>query len=111
MRVLIMNYQPEGLARDLALYLPGSAPTLSLASLSVRPLFLSLIETYLFALDPISIRPALKAIILALLPGLEEETSDDFETTLRIVNKFRTATLKANADIASMNGHTDGQYF
>src|SRR5436190_717555 len=111
MPMLIMDYQPEGLARDLALYLPGIALTLSFASLSVRPLFLSLIETYLLDLDPISIRPALKAIILALLPGLEEETSDDFETTLRIVNKFRTASLQANADTTDPDVDTDSQYF
>lgn len=40
-------------------------------------------------LEPWAIRPALKAILLALLPGLEEETSDDFEPTLRIINKLR----------------------
>jgi hypothetical protein len=105
------DYQSEGLARDLTLYFPGIASTLSFASLSVRPLFLSLIEAYLLNLNPISIRPALKAIILALLPGLEEETSDDFETTLRIVNKFRTATLRANAEATSPGADTDSQYF
>lgn len=35
------------------------------------------------------LRSALKAITLALLPGLEEETSEEFERTLSLLNKFR----------------------
>lgn len=37
------------------------------------------------------LRSALKAITLALLPGLEEETSEEFERTLSLLNKFRSA--------------------
>lgn len=99
--------QPDGLARDLPLYLPGIAPTLTFASLSVRPLFLSLVETYILDLDPSRLRPALKALILALLPGLEEETSDDFDTALQIVDKLR----KRCEAISSPSGGNGGQYF
>ncbi|PGH04659.1 hypothetical protein AJ80_08493 [Polytolypa hystricis UAMH7299] len=104
--------KPEGLARDLALYLPGIAPTLTFASLTVRPLFLSLVETYLVDLDSAAIRPALKAIVLALLPGLEEETSEDFDTTLGIVNKFRNLSFDAGQQVAYQgDDDTGGQYF
>ncbi|OJD15453.1 hypothetical protein AJ78_04294 [Emergomyces pasteurianus Ep9510] len=100
----------DRLSRDLALYLPGIAPTLSFASLTVRPLFLSLVEGYIVDLDPASLRPALKSIILALLPGLEEETSEDFETALRIVNKFRTINFREEYSSDS-NTDTGSQYF
>lgn len=40
-------------------------------------------------LDPRSLRPAMKSIILALLPGLEEETSEDFDRTLNLVARFK----------------------
>ncbi|KAJ5583270.1 hypothetical protein N7535_001890 [Penicillium sp. DV-2018c] len=100
----------EGLSHDLPLYLPGLAPTLTFASLTVRPLFLSLVEGYLVDLEPWAIRPALKAIILALLPGLEEETSDDFEPTLRIINKLRDAASKLETQRTSEAG-ASGQYF
>ncbi|KAJ9325836.1 hypothetical protein DTO027B5_3864 [Paecilomyces variotii] len=103
--------KPEGLSHDLPLYLPGIAPTLTFASLSVRPLFLSLVETFLPDLEPWAIRPALKAIILALLPGLEEETSDDFETTLRIINKFRNVSSQMRTQRPSDNADSSGQYF
>ncbi|KAJ6127064.1 hypothetical protein N7523_002676 [Penicillium sp. IBT 18751x] len=100
----------EGLSHDLPLYLPGLAPTLTFASLSVRPLFLSLVEGYIVDLEPWAIRPALKAIILALLPGLEEETSDDFELTLRILNKLRDVSGHLETQRTAEAG-ASGQYF
>ncbi|KAJ5081607.1 hypothetical protein NUU61_009871 [Penicillium alfredii] len=100
----------EGLSHDLPLYLPGLAPTLTFASLTVRPLFLSLVEGYIVDLEPRAIRPALKATLLALLPGLEEETSDDFEPTLRTINKLRSAA--GCLEIQKTSGtEASGQYF
>ncbi|KFY28239.1 hypothetical protein V493_03029 [Pseudogymnoascus sp. VKM F-4281 (FW-2241)] len=81
----------DSLSRDLPLYLPGLSSTLSFASLTVRSPFLELLKTHLVPLDPLSLRPALKAIILALLPGLEEETSEDFDQTLKLLNDFKKA--------------------
>ena len=86
------SLQREGLSNDLNLYLPGLAPTLSFASLSVKPNVLTLLETYIPHLKPSSLRPALKSLVLALLPGLEEENSDEFEWTLRILEALKSAT-------------------
>ncbi|KAM5474324.1 hypothetical protein MauCBS54593_001898 [Microsporum audouinii] len=98
----------DGLARDLAIYLPGIAPTLSFASLSVRPLFLSLIENHILQLNPTALRSAVKSIILALLPGLEDETSEDFEETLKLVDKLRDVSSAAGDDSGAAAG---SQYF
>lgn len=76
----------------------------------MRPLFLSLVEGYIVDLEPWAIRPALKAILLALLPGLEEETSDDFEPTLRIINKLRDVAGRLETQRISEAG-AFGQYF
>ncbi|GKZ19519.1 endosome to Golgi transport protein [Aspergillus brasiliensis] len=103
--------EPEGLSHDLPLYLPGIAPTLTFASLTVRPLFLSLVETYICNLEPWAIRPALKAILLALLPGLEEETSDDFDPTMRLVNKFRDIASKMDTYKQEAETSPSGHYF
>ncbi len=70
-------------------YLPGIASTLTYASISVRSLFLSLIEEYVVKLPTVALRPATKALILALLPGLEEENSDEFEKTTRLLNQLK----------------------
>lgn len=67
-------------------------------------------EGYIIDLEPWALRPALKAILLALLPGLEEETSDDFEPTLRILNKLRDASGRLETQRTSEAGAT-GQYF
>ena len=84
-------YQNETLSQELYLYLPGLSSVLSFASLSVRPFFLALFDNYIVPLDLITTRPALKAIILSLLPGLEDETSEDFDRVLEILDKFREA--------------------
>lgn len=89
----------ETLSNELSIYLPGLSPTLSFASLSVRSLFLSLFEAHFLKLDSSCLRPALKALILALLPGLEEETSEDFERTLRIINAFKLILSNDNDSV------------
>ncbi|KAL4887184.1 protein dopey [Aspergillus karnatakaensis] len=103
--------KPEGLSYDLPLYFPGVASTLTFASLAVRPLFLSLIETYVCDLEPWAIRPALKAIILSLLPGLEEETSDDFDATLRLINTLREIASRMETQRPGAEAKSTGQYF
>ncbi|GME64882.1 cellular morphogenesis regulator [Neofusicoccum parvum] len=43
--------QTSALSRDLHVYFPGLASVLSFASLSVRPAFLSIIETYVLSVE------------------------------------------------------------
>lgn len=77
------------MALDLPVYLPGVSGVLAFASLSLRPTFLSLIERHIVPLERNQLRPALRSLILALLPGLEEENGEDFERTLNVVDKLR----------------------
>jgi hypothetical protein len=44
------------------------------------------------------LRPCLKSIILSLLPGLEDETSEDFEDVVRVLDKFREASKETEND-------------
>lgn len=101
----------DALSNDLPLYLPGLSSTLSFASLSVRTPFLELLERYLLKLDPRSLRPALKAIILALLPGLEEETSEEFERTLKLLDGFKHALRPASTEDLGENHSSGDEYF
>jgi hypothetical protein len=96
-----MVFQLQGqdnLSRDLSLYLPGISSTLTFASLTVRPIFLSLMEDRLLKLPTTTLRPALKAIILSLLPGIEDETSEDFDRVLDILDKFRDLFSRAGSE-------------
>lgn len=89
---------PAGVARDLSLYLPGLSPVLSFASLTVRSPFLILLRQHILPLPAPTLRPACKALILTLLPGLEDEGSEDFDTTYKLINDFRNA-LRADAEL------------
>ncbi|CZS94623.1 probable regulator of reproduction DopA [Rhynchosporium agropyri] len=101
----------DSLSNDLPLYLPGLSSTLSFASLSVRSPFLDLLEKHLLKLDPRSLRPALKAIILALLPGLEEENSEEFERTLKLLDGFKHALRPPSTEDLGENHSSGDEYF
>ncbi|KAE9979499.1 hypothetical protein EG328_000826 [Venturia inaequalis] len=103
---------PENLARDLHLYLPGLSSLLSFAALSVRPYFLSLLEDHILHIDSLALRPAIKSIILTLLPGLEDETSEDFERVVQVLDKFRAVSEeKLNDTQENEEGDTRDSYF
>ncbi|KAI1394141.1 putative regulator of reproduction dopa [Hypoxylon trugodes] len=101
----------DGLSRDLPLYLPGLAPTLSFASLTARAPFLDLLESHVLQVDPRSLRPAMKSVILALLPGLEDETSEDFDRTLRILENFKAAIRPAHREDLTAIDSTGDDFF
>lgn len=98
------------MSRDLPLYFPGLASVLSFASLTVRAPFLDLLERYFLDLDPRLLRPAMKSVVLALLPGLEEETSEDFDRTLRLVERFKAAIRPAGSEDITAT-HSSGDDF
>ncbi|MCJ1384773.1 hypothetical protein MMC17_007891 [Xylographa soralifera] len=101
----------EGLSANLSLYLPGLMPILSFAALSVKPTALALFETYVVAVDPGYLRPALKAIILALLPCLEEESTEEFDRTLQILAALKEALGGERKNINSYTDASGTQYF
>lgn len=90
--------------------MPGLASTLSFASLSVRSPYLDLLERHFLKLDPRSLRPAMKSIILALLPGLEDETSEDFDRTFHLVESFKNAIRPENSKELAER-HSSGDTF
>ena len=101
----------DGLSKDLSLYLPGLAPTLSFAALSVKPSLLKLFEAYILPLGPKPLRPALKAVILALLPGLEEDSSEEFDRTLGLFATLKRAmAVEESGGLNALDSSGD-QYF
>lgn len=79
----------DGLASDLALWTPGLSTVLTNANLNTTPPYLELLFRYYVPLGT-RIRPALKSIILALLPGIDEEGGEYFDQTLELIDSFRT---------------------
>ncbi|CAI6339107.1 unnamed protein product [Periconia digitata] len=101
----------EALSRDLHLYFPGFATVLSFASLSVRPLFLAVFETRILKLPSQALRPPLKAAILSLLPGLEDETSEDFERIVSVLDKLRAAVKSQPEETVDANHEDSSSHF
>ena len=68
---------------------------MSFASLSVRPVLLSLFEKHIVRLDAVYLRLASRSVILALLPGLEERNSEEYGRTLSILHQFKENLSKS----------------
>ena len=63
------------------------------------------------ALDSLTLRPALKAILLALLPGLEEESSEEFERTHSILQGLKNAVSGGNRTKKEARDASGDQFF
>lgn len=98
---------PELLAKDLSLYSSGLFPLLATAALSVKPVLLSVYETFFVPLKK-ALRPCLTGLIIALLPGLEEG-SDFYARTFTLLKQV----CAAQADQISVTSHlvADDKYF
>ncbi|KAH9920216.1 Dopey, N-terminal-domain-containing protein [Epithele typhae] len=81
------SFQSEGLLRDLALWSSGLFPFFEYASTAVKPTVLNLFDTHYLPLQA-ALRPVMKSFILALLPGLEEETGEYFEKVLALLDRL-----------------------
>ncbi|EJU02805.1 hypothetical protein DACRYDRAFT_94483 [Dacryopinax primogenitus] len=77
----------DGLARDLQIWSSGLFPFFQSAATSVRPTLLNIYDTHYLPLQG-RLRPVMKAFILALLPGLEEETSEFFDKVLNLLDRL-----------------------
>ncbi|KAK5125109.1 hypothetical protein LTR85_000783 [Meristemomyces frigidus] len=85
---IFSTFGVEFLSAHLHEYLPGLSSVLSFASLSVRPSLYVLFEQHVVQQPSSDLRPALKSLILALLPAIEEETSEDFDRAFAIVESL-----------------------
>ncbi|KAI0375501.1 hypothetical protein BV20DRAFT_986250 [Pilatotrama ljubarskyi] len=77
----------EGLQRDLALWSSGLFPFFEYASTAVKPTVLNIFDTHYLPLQA-GLRPVMKSFILALLPGLEEETGEYFDKVLALLDRL-----------------------
>lgn len=77
----------DGLKRDLLLWSSGLFPFFEYAATSVKPALLNLYDTHFLPLGT-SLRPAARALVLALLPGLEEEAGEFFDKVLALLDRL-----------------------
>ncbi|KAK3117616.1 hypothetical protein LTR53_000844 [Teratosphaeriaceae sp. CCFEE 6253] len=89
---IFRTFGSKYLSSHLSDYLPGLAPVLAFASLSVRPGLYALFEQHIVKISQAELHPAMKALILSLLPALEEETGEDFGRALSITQSLEVAS-------------------
>ncbi|KAG6336234.1 hypothetical protein ID866_2853 [Astraeus odoratus] len=77
----------EGLKHDLPLWSSGLFPFFEYASTSVKPTLLNIYDTHYLPLQH-NLRPVMKSFVLALLPGLEEETGEFFDKVLVLLDRL-----------------------
>ncbi|KAF7191529.1 Protein dopey [Pseudocercospora fuligena] len=104
------TFGTEFVAGHLHEFLPGLAPVLSFASLSVRPLVYDLFQSHVVYLSTSDLRPALRSIILGLLPALEEGQGDDFDRAFAILNTLETRFAPTVED-AVTSRNSDGYFW
>lgn len=75
---ILTTIGPDNLRRDLPAWTSGLLPFFQYAATSIKPMVLSIFGRFYLPLQE-ALRPATKAFILALLPGLDEEASEWFE--------------------------------
>ena len=68
-------------------------------------------EKHILKVDSRSLRPAFKAIILSLLPCLEEESSDECERALGFLDKLKETLLIDGQEYDSEQRSSSQQYF
>lgn len=77
----------DGLRRDLFLWTSGLFPFFEYSATSVKHTLLDIYDKYFLAMQG-SLRPVMKSFIVALLPGLEEETGEFFDQVLNLLDRL-----------------------
>lgn len=107
---IFSTFGSEHIAAHLHEYLPGLSSVLSFASLSVRPALYSLFEDHIVRLSSDDLRPALKSLVLSLLPALEEETSEDFDRAFAILRELEDEFMP-DSDSDALTQESDGYFW
>lgn len=90
----VIAAQIDGLAQDLPIYTLGIFPFFEHASSLVRVEVLNIFEKYMIPLGG-KLLPHLPSTIIALLPGLEEETGEHFESCASLLDKIQSRIGKS----------------
>ncbi|KAJ9474697.1 Protein dopey [Pseudozyma hubeiensis] len=90
---ILSTIGPDGLRRDLQVWTSGLLPFFQYASTSVKPTLIAIYESFYLPLQN-DLRPLTKTLQMALLPGLEEETSEYYERTLRLLDGISDAVTQ-----------------
>lgn len=72
---------------QLSIWLPGLLPLLAYASMNVKPPLIAIYEKYIIP-SP-NLLSVLRPLLLAVLPGIDDETSESFNDALALIEKIK----------------------
>lgn len=84
----------ERLLSELSVWLPGILPLMTHASINVKPHLIALYQDYILTLPQLP-RYVIKPLLVALLPGIDDESSETFEEVFKLLDDIK---LKLNDD-------------
>ncbi|ODQ67677.1 hypothetical protein NADFUDRAFT_50096 [Nadsonia fulvescens var. elongata DSM 6958] len=79
----------EALASSIAVWIPGLLPLMAYASTNLVPHLLELFNQHILKLPPRTLRHVLRPILLALLPGIEQESIESFDQTMTLIHQVQ----------------------
>ncbi|KAI9289079.1 Dopey, N-terminal-domain-containing protein [Umbelopsis sp. AD052] len=79
--------EPNQLVEDLPLWSAGVFPFVQHAATHVKPQLLSIFEKYYVRLGP-DLKPAMRGLVIALLPVVEEEGSEFFDKGIALIDQL-----------------------
>lgn len=77
------------LAQQMNLWIPGILPLMSYASMSVKPSLIELFDKHILELPPNYLKVITKVLLLSLLPGIDDESSESFEVIFALIEKLK----------------------
>lgn len=84
--LIFTKIKTEGFLADLGMYTSGILPLFEHAATLVKTAILNLLEKHLLVLQNL---PCLSSILLAILPGLEDETAEHFNRVFEIIVRLK----------------------
>lgn len=91
--IVFVRLGKEKLTQNLGLFSAGLFPLLAYSSTRIRPQLLSLFEEFYVPLGT-QLIPSLSGFILALLPGIEDPTSETYNRVLNLLESLKNCTGK-----------------
>lgn len=99
--VVFQNIGSDMLSRDIFLYSSGLFPLLANAALSVKPVLLSMYETYFLPLKTL-LKPCLVGLLIGILPGLEDG-SDFYQRSFNLLKNICLAQSEPSTTSPTSN--------
>lgn len=81
--------QLDLLAKQMNLWIPGLLPLMSYASISVKPSLIDLFDKFVLELPKEYLKVITKVLLLSLLPGIDDESSESFDAAMALIEKLQ----------------------